>query len=416
MNAITDSKICPFTGLEIVESNRWKNLKLAENYVISYRKIGDSIVDVHGYGHILEFDAERFQNFLDNFIEDQGITLPYVEMRNYEDVQGVLPTKRTIMAQKDYFIENKDKRIGFVAYNTTKAISMLLMSGVRQYKSVNVVLSVEPDYNHAVKKAEDILKDYSPYKKVGISNKKYKISSTEIEEVALACGRFLWEESDLFDVSTFDLSERHPLFPIVENLAIVREELIHLENESYKKSKALESEQLQTEKIVESLQSGIIIVDAFKDQVVDINPAACSLLEGEKEHIIGKPFSQFLMDQKKDVDYNLSGDKNRDNYLITLKEDIVPVHRNSVKITLNNKNYVLENFVDISEAKEHEEKLKKSLAHTKQINNLTFNREKRIIEMKKEVNQLLAELGREPKYKSVVDIKEDRGNYGETKG
>lgn len=416
MNIVTDSKLCPFTGLEIVESNRWSNLKLAENYVISYRKIGDSIVDVHGYGHILEFDAERFQNFLDNFIEDQGISLPYIEMRNYEDVQGILPTKKTILAQKDYFIDNKDKRIGFVAYNTTKAISMLLMSGVRQYKSVNVVLSVEADYKHGVNKALDILKEYTPYKKVGTRNKKYKISTKEIEEVAISCGRFLWEENDLFDMDSFDLSEGHPLFPIVENLAIVREELIHLENESYKKSKALESEQLQTEKIVESLQSGIIIVDAFKDQVVDVNPAACLLLEGEKEHIIGKPFSQFLMNQKKEIDYNFSRDKKRDNYLITLKEDIVPVHRNSVKITLNHKNYVLENFVDISEAKEHEEKLKKSLAHTKQLNNLTFNREKRIIEMKKEVNQLLVELGREPKYKSVVDITEDRGNYAETEG
>jgi hypothetical protein len=67
----------------------------------------------------------------------------------------------------------------------------------------------------------------------------------------------------------------------------------------------------------------------------------------------------------------------------------------------------LENFVDISEAKEHEEKLKKSLAHTKQLNNLTFNREKRIIEMKKEVNDLLIEMGKEPKYKSVIEIDKD---------
>lgn len=145
---------------------------------------------MHGYGNILDFDAERFQNFLDNFIEDQGITLPYIEMRNYEDVQGILPTKKTIMAQKDYFIENKDNRIGFVANNTTKAISMLFMSGVRQYKSVNVVLSVELDYNRGIKKALDILKEYTPYKKVGTRNKKYKISSKEIEEVALSCGQF----------------------------------------------------------------------------------------------------------------------------------------------------------------------------------------------------------------------------------
>lgn len=37
-----------------------------------------------------------------------------------------------------------------------------------------------------------------------------------------------------------------------------------------------------------------------------------------------------------------------------------------------------------------------------QMNNLTFNREKRIIEMKMEVNNLLKELKRPPKYKSVL--------------
>jgi len=415
MNMITDSKLCPFTGLEIVESNKWKNLKLSDDYVISYRKIGDNIVDVHGYGNIIDFNAERFQNFLDNFVEDQGVSLPYIEMRNYEDVQGILPTKQTLVTQKSYFIENKDKRIGFVAYNATKAISMLLMSGVRQYKSVNVTVSVESDYQHGVVKALEIIKGYTPYKKTNTRNKKYRISSEAIEEVALSCGRFLWEENDMFDLDKMSLSKGHPLYTIVENLAIVREELIHLENESYKKSKALESEKMQTEKIVESLQSGIIIVDAYKDQVVDVNPAACHLLEGEKEHIIGKPFSQFLMNQQKYVDNSFLKEETRDNYLITLKEEMVPVHRNSVKITLNSKHYILENFVDISEAKEHEEKLKKSLAHTKQLNNLTFNREKRIIEMKKEVNELLVELGRDPKYKSVVDVNEDRGSYGESK-
>lgn len=402
MNKITESRICSITGLEIVESNRWKNLKLSEHYVITFRKIGNNIVDVHGYGNLIDFDAERFQNFLENFIQDQGVMLPFVEMRNFEDLHGVLPSKRTLLAQKTHFIENKDKRIGFVAYNTSKAIAMVLKSGLRQYKRINVDIGVVADYKQAVEKALQMLKDYKPYKKVESRNKKYKISANEIEEVALSCGRFLWEENDLFDMDTLNLSSDHPLFPIVENLAIVREELIHLENESYKKSKALETEKLQTEKIVESLQSGIIIVDAVKDMIVDINPAACKLLCGEKELIIGKPFSHFLMNQKKYMEYHLSREQSSDSYLVTLNNEVVPVNRSSVNISLNNKQYNLENFVDISEAKEHEEKLKKSLAHTKQLNNLTFNREKRIIEMKREVNDLLIELGREPRYQSVI--------------
>lgn len=401
MNRKIDKKICPVTGLEIVESSMWKNLKLSESYMITYRKIGNHIVDVHGFGNMNDFDADRFQNFLDKFIEDQGVQLPYVEIRNFEDLSGVLPSKRTLLKQKTYFIENKDKRVGFVCYNTSSAIGMILMSGQRQYKKIDVTLSVQADYKSAVKKAVDILNDYTPYRTSKNKQKKYKITSEDIDKVALSCGSFLWEENDMFDIESLDIDASHPLYPIIENFAIVREELIHLENESFKKNEALKSEKMQTEKIVESLQSGIIIIDPIENRVVDVNRAACDILGGSKEKIIGHSFNDFLDDSEKD------------DYLLTLSNVKVPVLRSSVKVRLNNKNYLLENFVDISEAKEHEEKLKKTLAHTKQLNNLTFNREKRIIEMKKEVNELLEELGRAPKYKSVVELKKDRGLNGE---
>lgn len=404
MDRVVEKKICHITGLEITESTRWKNLKLSDNYGITFRKIGDQIVDVHGYGNILDFDADRFQNFLEKFLEDQGVIFPYVEIRNYEDLSGVLPAKKTMLSQKEYFIENKEKRIGFIAYNASKSINMLLMSGKRQYQKLNVEIATEEDYRHAIKRALDIIHNYSPYKKPTFKKKAYKISSEDIEHVALSCGRFLWEDNDLFDMDTLDIPLDHPLYPIVENFAIVREELIHLENESFKKTKALESEKLQTEKIVESLQSGIIIVDPLKDQIVDINPAACMMLDGKKEAFIGKPFSKYLADSDAERNY-----ESKDSYLLSSHDDLIPVLRSSVKVRLNSRNYNLENFVDISEAKEHEEKLKKTLAHTQQLNNLTFNREKRIIEMKKEVNALLEEMGKEPKYKSVLEIQKDRG-------
>jgi PAS domain S-box-containing protein len=396
-------KVCPITGLEITESGKWSNLKLTDNYIISYRKIGDHIVDVHGYGNVGEFDAKRFQSFLDRFIDDQEVVFPYVEMRNYEDLSGILPTRETLHEQKNYFIENKDKRVGFVAYNATKAIGMLLQSGQRQYKRINVQLRTEDSYESAVKSALSILKNHSKGIESKSKKKTYKININEIDQIAMFCGRFLWEENDMFDAEEMNIGPDHPLYSIVENLVIVREELLHLEADSLKKSKALELEKMQTEKIVESLQSGILIVDKDKKRIVDVNPAGCKLLKGTKEQLIGKEFNQFIIDIPVDVykSHNKSGV--RESEIVTLMEEKIPVLRSSVRIKLSGKDYILENLVDISDAKEHEEKLKKSLAHTKQLNNLTFNREKRIIEMKNEVNALLRELGRPPKYKSVLN-------------
>lgn len=398
MNSYIKTETCPVTGLEIISVKRWEHLKVTDNYMVTFRKIGDRIVDVVVYGNIGEFDADRYQQLLDKFIEDQHVKSPFIEMRNYDDLVGIMPSKRSLMKQKTYFIENKDKRIGFVAYNASKAIGLILESGQRQYKKINVALKVAPDYKRAVLTALKILEQYSPTKVIKEKKKHYRISSEDIEKVASSCGRFLWEDNDLFDVENLAIDADHPLFPIVENFAIVREELIHLENESFRKSEALESEKIQTEKIVESLQSGIMIIDPTKDQVVDINPAACELIQSTKEKIIGKPFAEFLVDREKVFHEN-----SKECYLRNTHEEMIPVMRSSVQVRLNNKSYILENFVDITEAKAHEDRLRESLAHTQQMNSMTLNREKRIIEMKKEVNSLLKALGQEVKYKSVID-------------
>jgi PAS domain S-box-containing protein len=56
---------------------------------------------------------------------------------------------------------------------------------------------------------------------------------------------------------------------------------------------------------------------------------------------------------------------------------------------------------DITERKQAEDKLQETLAEIERFNKLMFAREERVMEMKKEVNALLVELGRQPQYKSV---------------
>ncbi|MBW7988755.1 MAG: PAS domain-containing protein [Planctomycetes bacterium] len=58
---------------------------------------------------------------------------------------------------------------------------------------------------------------------------------------------------------------------------------------------------------------------------------------------------------------------------------------------------------DVTWRRENEEKLKKTLAELERFNKLMTGREKRVIEMKKEVNDLLAELSRPPQYSSVLE-------------
>lgn len=405
------NKICKVTGLEIIEPSKWHNIKLTDKYIISFRKIGNQIVDVHGNGRVNDFDSERFSRLIDRFVEEENVSLPFVEIRNYEDLSGLLPPRDTIHHQKKMFIEKKDERVGFIAYNANPSMKYLLQSGKRQYDKINFSISYELDYSSAVKKALEFLDSHKYPSFQNDKKRVHRISQSDIEYVSMLSGKFIWDEDDIFDLDSYKIAPDHPLYSIIQNLYIAREEVLNLEAESVKQSQDLAREKNQTSKIVEALQSGILIVDIKRDEIIDINPAACLLLKGSKEQLIGKVFDEFIKDKTFSKYKHMAIKGTAECEIIDLKGQAIPVLRSQVVIELNGKNYRLENFVDMSDAKAHEERLEKSLAHTKQLNNLTFNREKRIIEMKEEVNQLLEELGRPPRYNSVIKIKEDRGKY-----
>jgi PAS domain S-box-containing protein len=71
-------------------------------------------------------------------------------------------------------------------------------------------------------------------------------------------------------------------------------------------------------------------------------------------------------------------------------------------VALEDKSHVVLALEDVTKRKENERKLRKSIADLEEFNRLMVGREMRVIEMKKEVNALLAELGREPRYQSVI--------------
>ncbi len=74
-----------------------------------------------------------------------------------------------------------------------------------------------------------------------------------------------------------------------------------------------------------------------------------------------------------------------------------------VQIEIEERRHVMTAFVDITERKQVEEEKGEITAEMERMNRLMTGREMRVIEMKKEVNSLLAELGKEPEYKSVLE-------------
>jgi len=70
---------------------------------------------------------------------------------------------------------------------------------------------------------------------------------------------------------------------------------------------------------------------------------------------------------------------------------------------------------DITYRKEVEAKLEKKMNELSQFNKLAVGRELQMIELKKEIDDLLRELGREEKYRDEIEYIENKGGVSKPK-
>ena len=83
--------------------------------------------------------------------------------------------------------------------------------------------------------------------------------------------------------------------------------------------------------------------------------------------------------------------------------DSIPVQKSVMPVTWNGEKVLLEAFVDISEQKAFMAEQDAALTEEKRLNRLTVRRELRMMQLKEEVNDLLAAVGMEAKYRLPND-------------
>lgn len=108
---------------------------------------------------------------------------------------------------------------------------------------------------------------------------------------------------------------------------------------------------------------GILIVDPQRHVVVDVNPAACSILEGPPEQIVGKGCREILCEDVENCPFDPDHPDsygNQEETLTTLTGRKVPVLKTLVPVVLSGTSHLLESFIDISERKRAEEELENS--------------------------------------------------------
>lgn len=113
-------------------------------------------------------------------------------------------------------------------------------------------------------------------------------------------------------------------------------------------------ERLKT--IMNAVQAGIVVIDAEKHEIVDINPAALRMIGLSREDIIGQKCYEYICPEEvgKCPITDLNHVDMSEKFLVTTDGRKVPILKTAKLIELNNSKHIVESFIDISERKKLE--------------------------------------------------------------
>jgi diguanylate cyclase (GGDEF)-like protein/PAS domain S-box-containing protein len=112
--------------------------------------------------------------------------------------------------------------------------------------------------------------------------------------------------------------------------------------------------------IVDSVQTGIILIDAEKRAIVDANDIAVTMIGHAKQKMIGATCHNFICPQqcgRCPVIDRGQAIENRESVLLTAGGAKLPVIKNVATVMLNGRRHLLESFVDISDRKRAENEI-----------------------------------------------------------
>jgi PAS domain S-box-containing protein len=175
-------------------------------------------------------------------------------------------------------------------------------------------------------------------------------------------------QGDIVSLENASADGKHAYLTIFQSLqeeGCVAEVIAFSANVSEIKSaeRRLKESEKRLRTLFESVQAGVIVVDTQNHTIFDINSSALHMLGADREDVIGFECHQFICPAEKGqcpiIDQGQSLD-NSERTVMRKDGSRFPVLKTVVPITLDNHQYLLESFVDISERKHIEEQLLKT--------------------------------------------------------
>ena len=141
---------------------------------------------------------------------------------------------------------------------------------------------------------------------------------------------------------------------------------------SVQKEKRLIENERTLKRILENVQTGIVIIDAQDHRIVDVNRNAVQLIGVPKNEIIGSVCHKFICPAEKGncpiTDLGKTVD-NSERVLLDSNGETIPILKTVTVVTLNGRKHLVESIVDIRQIKESEKELKRASVEFNQVFN-----------------------------------------------
>lgn len=164
---------------------------------------------------------------------------------------------------------------------------------------------------------------------------------------------------------------------------------------------ALTESEERVKTILDSINTGILVINPEDRTIVDVNPVAARMIGLSREAITGRSCHTFICPQENQdcpiIDHFQAID-NAERILITADRREIPILKTVVPVMLGGKKHLLESFVDLTDRKEAEKEVQRNLEELQRFYKLTINREEKMIKLKEEVNRLMSQAGQRGKY------------------
>lgn len=194
----------------------------------------------------------------------------------------------------------------------------------------------------------------------------------------------------------------------IDFLKLIHELQVHqieLEMQNEELTKAREHAEETMEKytdLYDFAPSGYITLSG-KGEIIDLNFSAASMLGNNRIHLKNTRFGLYILHESlklfNDFFNEIQQTKGKKSCELSLQlKAEKPCYIHIDAMTFQDKNNCLLSMLDITERKAMEIELKKSLQHQKELNSYFLDRELRMMDLKKEINELLIKSGCEQEY------------------